>query len=275
MSDSQMSFLPEDYVERRIEHRTNLICLSLFVLVLGGVVAAWFVTTRHEADIRRQREQVNASYTEAARRLEQLQQLEERRTQMMRKAQTTASLVEPVPRTFLLADLINRMPSTLSLLEWSITSKQQAAPVVLTKKSALAIKNDAKKKDKDDKADEPPPPRYTVSVSMVGVAPTDVQVAQYMASLSRSPLLDDVNLVFSEETKVDENLMRRFRIEMVVKEGADVRKIDPLTVPRKLKTNPLEDDPIVASPGIPATDGGSSFPGVDLIKSALGGSKEK
>ena len=38
MPDPHMSFLPEDYVERRIEQRTNIICLSLFAIVLIAVV---------------------------------------------------------------------------------------------------------------------------------------------------------------------------------------------------------------------------------------------
>ena len=271
MSENQMSFLPEDYVERRIEQRTNFICLTLFVVVLGGVVAAWMVTARHEIELRDQRQQVNVSYTEAARRLEQLQQLEDRRSQMLRKAQVSASLIEPVPRTFLLADLINRMPPTMSLFEWDIHTKQAAAPVLArTSKSALSNKSDSKKK-----ADEPAPPRYIVTVTMTGVAPTDVQVAQYMAQLSRSPLLEDVNLVFSEEAKIEDQTMRRFRIDMSLKADADVRQVDPLLVPRKPKMNPLESS-TVASPAALSSDAAASLPGIDLLKSALGGgSKEK
>ena len=35
---SNMSFLPDDYVEQRIERRTNVICLLLFVVVAAGIL---------------------------------------------------------------------------------------------------------------------------------------------------------------------------------------------------------------------------------------------
>jgi len=75
--DKPMSFLPEDYVEKRIERRTNYICLSLFVVVLLGVVGAYMVTYRQRAGIKEQRRLVNTAYSDAARRLEQLEKLQQ------------------------------------------------------------------------------------------------------------------------------------------------------------------------------------------------------
>jgi Tfp pilus assembly protein PilN len=265
MADKELSFLPEDYVERRMEHRTNLICITLFIVVLGAVVGGWFVTTRQRSDIRAQQEQVNKSYADAARRLEQLQELEQRKDQMLRKAQVTATLIEPVPRTFLLADLINRMPPTLSLFDLQVSSKVvRATRPVVVKKSAMT---NAKGKDaKDEKLQEEPPPRFEVTMTMTGVAPTDVQVAQYMSSLSRSPLLGEVNLVFSEENKVEEQTMRRFKIEMTLNDTADVRVMDPDAIPRKLKSDPLSNSS-VASPALPGVDGAADEAGLELLKS--------
>ncbi len=262
MADQELSFLPEDYVERRMEHRTNLICITLFVVVLGAVVGGYFVTTRQRAEIRSQQEQVNKSYAEAARRLEQLQELEQRKDQMLRKAQVTATLVEPVPRTFLLADLINRMPPTLSLFDLEMHSKVIRVPrPVVVKKSAMA---NAGGKKADEKPQEEPPPRFEVTMAMTGVAPTDVQVAQYMSSLSRSPLLSEVNLVFSEENKIEDQIMRRFKIEMTLNQTADVRVMDPDAIPRKLKGDPLSNT--VALPTLPGSDGAADEAGVDLLK---------
>ena len=39
----QSSFLPEDYVTERAERRSSLISVVLFVVVMFGVVAAFFV----------------------------------------------------------------------------------------------------------------------------------------------------------------------------------------------------------------------------------------
>jgi len=235
--DDKMSFLPEDYVQRRIERRTNLICLTLFAVVLAGVIGAYAVTSRHRQEVKQHRQAINAAYTDAAKRLEQLDQLQQRKQQMLRKAQITSLLIEPVPRSFLLADLINRMPKTLSLLELDMNS-QVIQPIVSvsSKKTALANK---KKKD-EEKKQENPVPVYRVTLTLIGVAPTDVQVASYMSTLSRSPLMSDVNLIYSEEKQIADSLMRRFRIEATLSEKADVRSLDLDELNRELKKNPME-----------------------------------
>jgi hypothetical protein len=64
-----------------------------------------------------------------------------------------------------------------------------------------------------------------------------------MSSLSRSPLMSDVNLIYSEETKVADSTMRRFRIEAMLNEDADVRNIDPEQLHRDLPKNPMSDNP--------------------------------
>ena len=250
-----LSFLPEDYVERRKEQRTNLICLSLFGLVLIGVVGAYLVTTRNRSEIRSLRQQVNAAYAEAGRRIEQLETLQQQKQQMLRKAQVTATLVEKVPRTFLLADLINRMPQSLSLLEAKMSSSLYKAPlisVIDTKKTAMA--NAKAKKPEDDIT----PPKYVLTLVLLGVAPTDVQVAQYMASLSRSSLFSDVSLVYSEEMKIDQTSMRKFRMEMTLAEQADVRTVEPVIAERRPSRNPLRrtDAAAAAVPITPQTQAG-------------------
>jgi len=247
---NDMSFLPEDYIEKRIEQRTNLLCLSLFVLVLAGVIGAYVVTSQHREEVRGEHAAISEEYQEAAKRIEQLEQLQAQKQRMMRKAQVTATLVEPVPRTFLLADLINRMPRTLSLLDMELASKvinkrkhkPGASALANRKKTDLTGEH---RPDTDDLA----VPEYLVSMSLVGVAPTDVVIAQYLASLQQSPLLSDVNLVYTEEAKIAEAAMRKFRIEMTLDATADVRGIDPLEIPRELERDPLDE-----SGGVPSIE---------------------
>lgn len=261
MAQPTMSFLPEDYVERRIEQRTNMVCVSLFVVVLAGMIGGYVVTAKNRSAVRHQADLVNKQYAEAARRMEQLEELEKRKGEVVRKAQVTAALVEPVPRSRLLADLVNRMPAAMSLLEIQLTTKEQkhfaVHHVVDHNKSAMANKS------KKQAPDVPAPPKVTVGVSLVGVAPTDVQVAGYMASLSQSQLLGDVNLVFSEESKVGQNTMRKFRIDMTIRPDADVRQIEPLLVPRHLRGNAMKLTQSPAASPSPGIQTVSDHPGED------------
>ena len=242
---ANMSFLPEDYLERRIARRTNLISLSLFVVVMGGIVAAFFVTDRERAAVRNLQYQVDAQFEEAANRLEQLDKLQVRKREMLRKAKVTAVLKERVPRSLILAELINNMPSSLSLLDLSMetrTIKVKRKPATALDEAKAKKKKKKKKKKGGDGPVAPPQPEVQPtesSLTLVGVAPTDVQVAQFMTALSRSKMFEQVNLAFSKETNMEDQTMRTFRIDMRLKSDIDVRDLSPKHVPRKLKQNPM------------------------------------
>jgi Tfp pilus assembly protein PilN len=223
----RMSFLPEDYIQRRIEHRTNLICLSLFAVVLMGVVGAYLVTKGQRAEVMKAQHRINQEYAEAAKRLAQLSELQQRRQQLLSKARVTATLIEPIPRSNLLAELINRMPASLSLLEYDLGSKRLAPPRPPKPKKGRSVMANAREATKTADA-LPPAPKYLVSVTLVGMAPTDIQVAQYMARLARSPLLDQVDLAYSETARVAGLTMRRFKITLTADIDADIRNIEPL-----------------------------------------------
>src|SRR5690606_26854245 len=101
-------------------------------------------------------------------------------------------------------------------------------------KTALdRAKQKAKAKD-DLLADEPQVKPTEVGFKMTGVAPTDVQVAQFMTALGRSPLFRDVALVFSEQVTIEKQELRRFRIELKLNPDVDMRDMSPKRVPRNL-----------------------------------------
>ena len=44
VAPASSSFLPEDYIARKTESRVNIMILTLFMLVMAGVVGAFLVT---------------------------------------------------------------------------------------------------------------------------------------------------------------------------------------------------------------------------------------
>ena len=264
--EKKMSFLPEDYVERQIERRTSLVCLAMFAVVLLGVGGVYVFKWNQLSTARANQSKVNGEYAEAARRLDQLDALKKQQDEMKDKAELTAALLERVPRTYLLAELINRMPASLSLLELSLNTKTvKAAPPAAAKSALSNAKAAPGKEAANEKTKAKPreaPPEKTVTVALVGVAPTDVQVAQYMAALGQSPILKDVGLVYSEEAKIEEVGMRKFRIELVLAPTADVRSLDPVDRKSQRPRDPT-DKPVVA-PGVGGAAG-------DVIPGAVKG----
>ena len=250
ISEKRMSFLPEDYVERRMERRTSLICLAMFAVMLAGVGTVYAYKIRKLNAASSRLTTVNVATANAAKKIEQLDTLKARRDEMLRKAQVTATLLERVPRTFLLADLINRMPEALSLLELNLSTKVVQPPRPAPTKSALSNKKDKKAAEAAKQAEPEPLPQHLVSISLVGVAPTDVQVAHYLEKLQQSQLLSGVNLIFSEETKIGDAMMRKFRVEMALSPAADVRTLEPAERKPDRPRDPIED-----SSGLPRISG--------------------
>jgi hypothetical protein len=236
MNDQQLSVLPEDYIQRRRERRTNVMCIGLFAVVLAGLVGAYVVSSTQRRGVLEEQRRINAAYTSAAKRISELDQLHANKQTLMRKAKVTASLIEPVPRSVLLAELVNRMPEGVSFVELKLTSEKMAAETATVaiggNGSALSKAKD-KDKQKDAEPAGPQPIRYHCDLQLIGAAQTDIQVAQYMASLARCPLLDEVDLVYSEEKRAADRAERRFRIDLTIDPGADARKIDPLRVARE------------------------------------------
>lgn len=241
---STSSFLPEDYLAKRAEKRTNMICLALFAVVMSAVFGAFLVTNRQWTQVKESQAVINASYQDAGKQIQELTELERQRDDMLNKAELAAALVERVPRSILLAELINRMPPQLGVLEFDLRSERQQAPrrqAAATGNRRISGNRNRTREEANEEVPKVEAPRYRVTVSMVGAAPTDLEVSRYMSELNAYPLLDDVTLEYSEERELYGRKMRQFRISMTLSSEADVSQVQPLAVPRGLR-NPMSDE---------------------------------
>ncbi len=235
------SFLPEDYLAQKAERRTNLICLTLFVVVMVAVFGAFLVTNRQWTHVKRSQEAVNGRYREAAQQIQGLTKLESQREQMLEKAQLAAALVERVPRSILLAGLINRMPDRMTLTNFELQSTQiRTARATGSKRKGArrgSVRRARTRQQVKAEAPKAKPPRYQVKLTMMGTAPTDLEVSRFMSELNGYALLTSVNLEYSEEKEIDGRVMRRFKIHMELDPNGDVRAVDGLARPVKDPTS--------------------------------------
>ena len=230
-------FLPEDYVERKIARRTDALCLTLFALVLVGTVSAFFVTGRQWREVIARRERVVADFERAARLIDQMETLQSQKAQMLRKARVTSVLVERAPRTYVLAELINHMPDSLSLEQFTLESKAMrpgTGPATAMQRARLRTASLA------DATPEPPP--MQTDLSLVGFAPTDVDVSDFMRAISVHPAFTNMELQYSEMVKVHDQAMRKFRLDLRLAPDLDLTHIEPTRVHRGLEHNPMSDE---------------------------------
>jgi len=219
---NELSFLPDDYLERKARRRANILCGALSVIVVGGIASAFYVTDRSMRGVEARHDEVVRTYAEAAKRIEQVKRMHDQQRKIVAHAELAASLVERVPRSNVLAELTNNLSPGMSLLDLSLEAKikgEVRAPATFEQKKAAL---DAQRTT--EAIGLPEAPKEEVPIKLTGVADTDVQVAQYIGKLNQSPLFKDVNLVISETYKQGNDSMRRFQIEMMLNPNAEVHE---------------------------------------------------
>jgi len=236
---NQNSFLPEDYLDRKIARRTNLICIGLFLVMIGAIGAAFYVQSRQDEGMRAELIEVNQTFTKRAEQLRQIKELQERQQQMIEKAKVVRQLVERVPRSIILAEMINNMPTALSLLEFDLQTKS-APPVRNLTALDRAKAKQTKDKDKKDGKVEIVPRNVTIKIE--GIAQNENQITEFMANLSHHPLFSDVNLAFIENDEIEKTQLFRFGITLELNQDVLIERSAPEDLQRDLIQDPLAEN---------------------------------
>ena len=228
---STINLLPEDFVKRRAQRRANVLCLFLFIAVMGGVLGAAYVSDRSRKETQEVCDRVNTSYTKAAELIGQMQQLELRKSQMLRKAEMAASLVERLPRSTILAMISQALPEDAALLEINLT----------TTMLALADEGGGDSGRPKSRLTNAPRAEIARSASLVvemvikGLASPDVDIGDFIRGLKRSPLVDSVEVAYIKEEMVtptarkgqaaEKIKAREFEVSVNLKPNADAMDI--------------------------------------------------
>lgn len=224
-SPSELSFLPDDYLDRKAQRRTNTICAVLFMVVMVAIGAAFTITERSLKEIQKQHVAIDQDYTEAAKRIEQVQKMQDKQRKMAHQAELTAALLEKVPRTFVLAEITNALPSGVSLTDFVMESKVRQEVV----SRPVGQTSFQRKADDATRAKNAPKPeeqikKFDVNMKLTGLAHNDVQVAQLITRMNASKLFKEVNLLISETFEIEKEQFRKFQIELTLRPDASVEK---------------------------------------------------
>jgi Tfp pilus assembly protein PilN len=214
------SFLPPEYTELRTDRRTHVLAMLLFAIILVAVLAAFAWKRDEWRQIEQVHREVEARYIAAGAEVEQLMTLKKAQETTLRRAELAAALVEKVPRSILLAELVNSMPPGLGLHEFRLDSKRIIVKPPTDASAGRKPRGGTRSPVKDSR---PEPPQYDTKLSLTGFAPTDVHVSEFLAALNAHPLLDNVNLVSSKETMSQDRTVREFKLTATLARKADVR----------------------------------------------------
>ncbi len=220
-----LNFVPDDYIRSNESRRTNLMYLVLLVVVMAGLGGS-FVTIKIRQRLLGAREKlVNAKMSQVKGAIKQFEELQTKRKVMVETALTTADLLEPVPRSVLLASLTNNLPTGVSFLRLKLVQKEPKSS------SRVAVTNKYKQaRAKKTTTAQPKVSREKLLetyIDIEGIAPSDLQVAAYIEQLSASGgLLDDVALVQSKEHKIEDTTFRQFRLTAMLRKDVHLASED-------------------------------------------------
>lgn len=240
---AKINFVPNDYIQQRQSSRANLMYLTLLAALLGGIGVTFSIIKMRQNAVRTELDGVNAKMVQAKEQIAQLEELKSKGKMMMKSMVMTAELLEPVPRSVVLACLTNNMPSGVSLLEVQMKEKESketipssAAPA----KSSSTAKKGSKSTQyqsaaaKNKKADAPEIKTILDSnMEIEGIAPSDIEVAAFIANLSSSIILDNVELVQSKEQDVEGVKFRQFRLRTSLKRDLTLTRDDIMQIRKK------------------------------------------
>jgi Tfp pilus assembly protein PilN len=280
--DTGGSFLPRDYVAGKAERRATLTLLVIFTVVMVAIVSAFMVTSQQWNEVRRQQRLIDAAYAEEQVKIQQLRELEEQRAELVDKAEVTTALIDRVPRSVLLAEIVTRMPGRVTLLEMNLESKRIRAttpPAAASAAqgraggvrsiSATARTNPqnttrgARGAQGDAPAERPKvePPRFESTLTLIGVATVNNDIADFLQALKACPLLEQVDLQYIQATVIDDIDRRKFEIHARLRPDADATLV-ATAQPGHISGLPTPDEmaAMLAQP-VPATPPGGAMPG--------------
>ena len=211
-----INFVPDDYIQNNASRRTNFTYLVLF-LALMAILVGFFATIKMRQRAFNSKEKlVNAKMAQAQEIIKEFEELQTKRKVMMKTALTTAELIEPVPKSIVLASITNNLPRGVSLLRINLVQKELTANRAAANNKYAAAKAEKAAADQT-KAEKLP----ETLIDIEGVAPSDIQVAAYIKQLSSSTLLDNVALVESKEFMEKDLALRQFKLTALIRK--DVR----------------------------------------------------
>jgi hypothetical protein len=200
---TQMNLIPEEYIKNRGQWRAMTIRAVLLGLVLLGVYGASMIAREKVVIAEQELKETNRQFDRAEAKIKRLQSLEAQKRNMIAKAKKTASLMDRVPRSYLLGMLNNARPEHLYLTKLTFETQKR--------------KRRSRKGGSGGMA---------VDIALIGKALTDPDISLYMRRLEAHPLVERVELLYSLADRAAEpetgRRLRNFELNLRTVPGADV-----------------------------------------------------
>ncbi len=223
---SNINFVPDDYVQSNESRRANLMCLVLFSVVMAALGGSFVTIKFRQRTCSTEESLVNARMAKMQESIKKFEELQTKRKEMMKTALTTAELIEPVPRSVLLASLTNTLPPGVSLVKLNVIQKEPSNTGARDRSTRSRYEAAQARKEAGSSGRLSAEQLLDTLMDIEGMAPSDIQVAEYIQSLGNSVLLGNVALVESAEKVIDGTSFRHFKLKAMLADQVHLTKED-------------------------------------------------
>jgi Tfp pilus assembly protein PilN len=201
----EIDFLPDWYP--KVRQRKRMVALQAWVtLILIGGLGLWMLLAQRnvqarEVELDGLRTDVTQSETEIA-RLDELQQVQK---ELGKQMEIYVKIGRPVDTTRVITTLESLMPSEMALLDLTVEAEEGAKPTTGNPLSGRSGKDGGKAQ-----------PESRLRFRLHGVAPTDMDLAEFLARLTGKPFFKNVELLISHERQERGHVMREFEVAFLM-----------------------------------------------------------
>jgi len=208
-----LNFVPHNHARKKLARQANLLSALLAAAVVVPLVMVVVIMGMAGDRVEATRLEVERLESGAVDGVARWEQLRRDRQALLERASKASQLITALPRSLLLAEIVGSLPPKTTLTKLCVNEKE--VRIVEGAQASLSSRQ-ADKKGAAAMVRE-----YTeTSVQLVGLAPTDIQAAELIAALTKSPYFDNVELSYSEDRKHNDHVLRRFEILFRLSDGA-------------------------------------------------------
>lgn len=196
----ELEFLPEWYPRVRLRRRRVALQGWMTLVLLAGLGLWMLFVQRNVRAQQRELAGLSGEFTQSEVEVERLDELLKLQRQLGQQDEIFVKIGRPIEATKLFTTLEELMPPSMALLDLAIDTEESAKAPGNTL-AARAAKQKTERK---------------LRFRMHGVAPTDVDVGDFLAHLTGRPLFSEVDLAYSHERADSGRVMREFEITFAI-----------------------------------------------------------
>ncbi len=214
----EIDFLPASYREVRRRHRNRIWRRSIVVIFLTLVTLGTVRQREIQHELQTQKKKLEERVLLMNGQLESPEQLNQKIQQADVRASLLAAILLDESPAQLLSIVSNALPEFVSLSEFRFSfEKIPVKEKSQEKKTRPGKQEEVLPESVDLKNLQERYQRENLVLSLQGISPDHLSISNYMSRLDQVGLFKEIELVQSNESMFEGQLMRVFRLRMVVK----------------------------------------------------------